>query len=221
MNSPLLASVGNRAIKTFRKDLLQILWAARGMDRYYFQARQSFHNYLEKFESLVESFNKKYGGVKLRIAKNTEEIELKIFLDEKNVSDCFANSASKIVGLQAIGASGFGAATVSDTAAFGNELERAKGSLYITYYSPQTGTTNIFLKYDRKEKKIQLVYTMEEIQNEPSPEFQLAAYYALSHSSYNEKIDLHDEAGTLGFSYIPYPAEKAKFHSKFNPSAGE
>lgn len=220
MDSPLLASIEKGAIKTFRKDLLQMLNAAKGMDKYYFEAKQDFHNYLEKFESLVEGFNKKYKGIKLKIVKKTEEMELKIFLDEKNVKDCFANSASKIVGLQAIGASGFGAATISDTAGFSDEVERAKSKLYITYYNPQTGTTNVFLKYDGKEKKVGLVYDMEEIQNEPSPEFQLAAYYALS-QGYNKKISLHDEAGTLGFSYIPYPAEKARFHRKFNPRAGE
>ena len=219
MDSPLLASIDKRAVKTFRKELLQMLRAAKGMDKYYFEAKQGFHNYLDKFESLVESFNKKYKGIKLKIVKKTEEMELKIFLDEKSVSDCFANSASKIVGLQAIGASGFGAAIISDAAAFGSELERAKGSLYITYYNPQTGTTNILLKFDKKEKKVELIYTIEEIQNEPSPEFQLVAYYALSRG-YNQKIDLHDEAGALGFSYVPYHAEKAKFHSKFNPHAG-
>ncbi|MBI2522887.1 hypothetical protein HYW19_00705 [Candidatus Woesearchaeota archaeon] len=220
MDSPLLASIDKGAIKTFRKDLLQMLNAAKGMDKYYFEAKHDFHNYLEKFESLVDGFNKKYKGIKLKIAKKTEEMELKILLNEKNVKDCFANSVSKIVGLQAVGASGFGAATISDTAAFSGEVERAKSKLYITYYNPQTGTTNIFLKYDGKEKKVELVYDIEEIQNEPSPEFQLAAYYALS-LGYSKKIDLHDEAGTLGFSYIPYPAEKAKFHRKFNPHAGE
>ena len=220
MDSPLLASIDKGAIKTFGKDLLQMLSAAKGMDKYYFEAKPDFHNYLEKFESLVEGFNRKYKGIKLRIAKKTEEIELKIFLNEKNVKDCFANSASKIVGLQAIGASNFGTATVSDTASFTDEVERAKTKLYITYYNPNTGTTNVFLKYDKKEKKVELIYDMEEIRNEPSPEFQLAAYYALSRG-YSKKIDLHDEAGTLGFSYTPYPAEKAIFHRKFNPRAGE
>ena len=105
MDSPLLASIGKGAIKTFRKDLLQMLSAAKGMDKYYFEGKQDFHNYLEKFESLVEGFNKKYKGIKLKIVKKTEEMELKIFLNEKGVKDCFANSASKIVGLQAIGAS--------------------------------------------------------------------------------------------------------------------
>ena len=220
MDSPLLASIDKGAIKTFRKDLLQMLSAAKGMDKYYFEAKQDFHNYLKKFESLVEGFNKKYKEIKLKIAKKTEEMGLTIFLNEKNVKDCFANSASKIVGLQAVGASGFGAATISDTAAFSGEVEKAKSKLYITYYNPQTGTANVFLKYDGKEKKVELVYDMEEIQNEPSAEFQLVAYYALSRG-YSKKIELHDEARTLSFSYIPYPAEKARFQRKFNPRAGE
>jgi hypothetical protein len=220
MDNPLFASIDKSAIKTLRKDLLQMLKAGKGMDRYYFEAKQDFDDYLKKFEALVDSFNKKYKGIKLKIVKKTEGMNLKIFLNEKSISSCFQNSASKIIGLQAVGTSSFGTATVSDTQSFSNEIERAKSKLYITYYSSKTGTTNIFLVYDKKEKKVELVYELEEIQNEPSPEFQIAAFYALS-KGHNKKIDLHDEAGTLGFTYMPYHADRGDYRRKFDPRSDD
>ena len=69
-------------------------------------------------------------------------------------------------------------------------------------------------------RRVETWNPVEEIRNEPSPEFQLAAYYALS-KGYNKKIDLHDEAATLGFSYIPYLTEKAGLHRKFDPNTSE
>ena len=122
--------------------------------------------------------------------------------------------------MQSIGISNFGAATVSDAEAFANELEKSKSKLYITYYSPQTGTSNVFLQYNRKGKKVELVYDIEEIENEPSAEFQLAAYYALN-QPYNKKINLHDEGATLGFSSVSSHVEKAEYFRKFDPHISE
>jgi len=109
---------------------------------------------------------------------------------------------------------------VSDQEAFANELEKTKNKLHITYYDPQTGTTNVFLQYDKKEKKVQLVYDMGEIENEPSPEFQLAVFYALN-QPYNKKINIHDEGATLGFDYVPTHAKKAEIFRKFDPYMSE
>ncbi|MDP7244092.1 MAG: hypothetical protein QF568_01985 [Flavobacteriales bacterium] len=216
MNNTLLASIDKKAINTFRKDLLQMLRIGKEMDRYYAESNQDVDIYMKKFNSLVESFNKKYKNIKLKMIKKTNEVDLKILLNEKSVRDCFENAASKIIGVQAIGTSNFGTAIVSDAEAFSNQLEKTKSKLYITYYSPQTGTTNVFLQYDKKEKKVELVYDIKEIENEPSPEFQLAAYYALN-QPYNKKINLHDEGATLGFSSLLSHVEKAEYFRKFDP----
>lgn len=220
MNNILLSSIDKKAISEFRKDLLQMLRLGKWIDRYYAGSHQDLDTYLQKFNSLIEMFNKKYKNLKLKLAKKTNEIDLKIFLNEKSVKDCFANSASKIIGLQSIGISNFGAAVVSDAEAFANELEKSKNKLYIAYYNPNTGTSNVFLQYDKKEKKVQLVYDSEEIENEPSAEFQLAAYYALN-QPYNKKMNLHDEGATLGFSSISSHVEKAEYFRKFDPHISE
>jgi hypothetical protein len=220
MNNTLLGSIGKKAINEFRKDLLQMLRLGKGMDISYAESNQDTGIYMKKFNSLVESFNKKYKNIKLKIVKKANEIDLKMLLNEKSARNCFENVASKIIGVQSVGVSGFGVATVSDAEAFSNELEKAKNKLYLTYYNPQTGTTNVFLQYDKKEKKVQLVYDFKEIENEPSPEFQLAAYYALNHE-YNKKINLHDEGATLGFSSMSKDVEKAEYFRKFDPHITE
>lgn len=220
MNNTLLASIDKKAINEFRKDLLQMLRLGKGIDRYYAEAQSDLDTYFKRFNSLIDIFNKKYKNLKLKAVKKTNEIDLKILLNEKNVRDCFETAASKIMGVQSIGTSKFGTAVVSDPGAFSKQVEKTKNKLYITYYSPQTGTTNVFLQYDKREKKVELIYDLEDIENEPSPEFQLAAYYALN-QPYNKKINLHDEGGTLGFLAIPGHEGKAEYFRKFDPHTGE
>ena len=153
MNNTLLASINKKAINEFRKDLLQMLRIGKEIDRYYAESQSDLDTYFKKFKSLIDSFNKKYKNLKLKMIKKTNEINLKIFLNEKSVRDCFENAASKIIGLQSIGKSKFGNAVVSNADAFTNELEKLKSKLYITYFNTQTGTSNVFLQYDKKEKK--------------------------------------------------------------------
>ncbi|MCH8003752.1 MAG: hypothetical protein IH934_03890 [Nanoarchaeota archaeon] len=220
MNNTLLASINKKAINEFRKDLLQMLRIGKEIDRYYAESQSDLDTYLKKFNSLINSFNKKYKNLKLKMIKKTTEINLKILLNEKSVRDCFENAASKIIGLHSIGKSKFGAAVASNADAFSKELENLKNKLYITYYNPQTGTSNVFLQYDKKEKKVELIYEIKEIENEPSPESQLAAYYALS-QPFNKKINIHDEGATLGFTSLLSHVEKAEYYRKFDPQISE
>ncbi|MFH0867964.1 MAG: hypothetical protein V1831_01505 [Candidatus Woesearchaeota archaeon] len=220
MNNTLLDSIDKKAISEFRKDLLQMLRIGKEIDRYYAESHSDLDTYMEKFKSLIELFNKKYKNLKLKAVKKTTSIGLKILLNEKDVTSCFANAASKLLGIQSVGASKFGVATVSDAEAFTNEVEKIKDKLYITYYNPQTGTSNVFLQYDKKEKEVELVYELKEIENEPSPEFQLAAYYSLN-QGYNKTVNIHDEGAALGFSSLLSHAEKAEYYRKFDPHINE
>lgn len=213
-NNGLLAGIEKKAISEFRKDLLEMLRIAAGMDRYYAESNQDFDSYLKKFDSLIEIFSKKYKGLKLKLVKKAETLELGILIDEKSVNDAFANSCSKIIGVQSIGANGFGKVMVSDPEAFAAELDKAKDKLYITYYNPQAGTSNVFMQNDKKSKKVRLIYDAD-IENEPSAEFQIAAYYALSRE-YSKNIKIDEEAATLGFSSWPDHNVKADYYRKFD-----
>ena len=85
----------------------------------------------------------------------------------------------------------------------------------MTFYNPQTGKSNVFLQYDKKRKKVELVYELDDIGNEPSAEFQIAAFYALQ--EYNKKIKLIEEADTLGFTLWPDHDVKVEYYRKFDP----
>jgi len=217
--SPLFVSIDKKGINEFRKDLLAILDIAKEMDRLYNEGKDEVDSYMKKFNSLINLFNKKYKNLILKLVKKTTSLELKILLNENNLKDAFANSASKIVGLQSIGTRTFGTAMVSDAANFSSQIEKAKDKLYITYYNPQAGKSTVFLQFDKKAKKVQLVYD-EDIENEPSAEFQIAAFYALN-EEYNKKIKLADEAATLGFTLWPNHEVKAKYFRKFDPHLTE
>ena len=220
MANGLLSSMDRKALSEFRKDLLQMLRIGKWVDKYYAESQSDLDIYIKKFNSFIESFNKKYKNIKLKLAIKTNEVSLRILLNEKDVKECFANSASKIAGVQSVGSSNFGTAAVLDAAAFARELEKAKSKLCITYHSPNTGTSNVFLQYDPKEKKVELFYELREIENEPNPEFQLAAYYALNEAC-NRKIDLGEEGAALGFFSIPTHVEKAELLRRFDPHIGE
>jgi len=215
----LLGNINRKSVNEFRKDLLEMLRIGKGLDEQYGELNQNVDAYIKKFDSLIKKFNKKYKNISLKLVKKTDKIELKLFLNEKSVKDAFANSASKVIGVQAIGTTKFDTAGVADAEIFTNELEKAKDKLYISYYNPQTGTSKVYLQYYKKAKKIQLVYNLEDIENEPSAEFQIAAYYACK--EYNKKIKLHEEAATLGFSLIPDHLVKRKNLEKHDPHLSE
>jgi hypothetical protein len=215
MESQLLITFSRKQISSFRDDLVQMVRIGKHMDRLYPLGHSDIDQYLNKFSKLVEIFNKKYKGIKFKIAKKSDELQLKLFLNEKSIKDCFSKSASKIVGLQSAGKSKFGAAVVSDSATFSKQLQEAKNKLYLTYYDPELGVSSLLLKYDKSEKKVQVIYNIEEIEYEPSPEFQVAAFYALSQKP-NDKLNIYSEGSTLGFDFVPTHAEKAEWYRDFD-----
>ena len=219
-DASLLGSINKKEVSEFKKDLLEMLRIGIGLDKSFDDSRMNEGTSINKFDSLIKEFNKKYKNLKLKLLRKIDKIELKILLNEKNVKDAFGNSASKIIGVQSIGSSKFGTVMVSDVDKYTNELEKAKDKLFITYYNPNTGSSNVFLQYDNKEKKVQLVYDSEDMENETSSEFQIAAYYALS-QGHNKKIKLHDEAITLGFSEFPDHLVKRKYLEKHDPHLSE
>jgi len=153
VDGTLLGNIDRKSISEFRKDLLEMLRIGKELDEQYGESNQDIEVYIKKFDSLIKKFNKKYKNITLKFVKKIDKIELKIFLNEKTVKDAFANSASKVIGVQAIGTSKFDTAGVADAKIFTNELEKAKDKLYISYYNPQTGTSKVYLQYDRKAKK--------------------------------------------------------------------
>ena len=92
--SPLFASIDKKSINEFRKDLLDILGIAKEMERLYNEGKDEVDSYMKKFNSLINLFNKKYKNLILKLVKKTTSLELKMLLNENNLKDAFANSAS-------------------------------------------------------------------------------------------------------------------------------
>jgi hypothetical protein len=219
-SSALLQSINKRDINEFRKDLLGMLRVVGGLDVAYGRSNLDVTDDIKQFESLIKSFNKKYKNLKLKLIKKVGKIELKILLSEKSVKDVFENSASKIMGLQSIGVSSFGAVMTSDPDSFTKEINKIKNKLYMVYGGSQNGPTKVFLAYDKKAKKVQLAYDLRDIEIELNAEFQIAAYYALN-EGYNKKIKIYEEAAMMGFSLWPDHNVKSAYFHKFYPHSGE
>lgn len=218
-NGGLLSNIDKKSIKEFRNDFFGILRIAKEIDRSFSVNNPDADIYMKKFQSLIQTFNKKYKILNLKLTRRTDRIELKILIDEKNLKELFANSASKISGLQSIGVSNYTDAPISNAEQFTNEMEKIKEKLYIYYVMPNSGPSKLFFCYDSKSKKIELSYD-EDIESEPSAEFQIAAYYALSKGC-NNKIKIEQEASTLGFSLWPDHSTKKRYFEKFDPHFSE
>ena len=215
----LLANISSKAINEFKKDLFGFLRAAKEIDKSFSKSHSDVDIYLKKFESLIQSFNKKYKNLQLKLIKKTDRIELKMLINEKSAKDAFANSASKILGLQSIGTSNYTDAPMSSTAQFTDEIAKIKDKIYIYYLIQNSGPSKLFLCYDGKAKKTELVYD-DEIETEQSAEFQVAAFYALN-DGYNNKMKIDHQASMLGFSLWPGHLTKEKYFTKFDPHFSE
>lgn len=211
----LLSSFGKKDILQFSKDFMEMSRLSKELDKAYGESDSDVDLYFKKFEGLIKKFNKKYKGITLKAEKKAEELETQIILSEKSLKETFANSASKIQGLQAVGIRTFGELTTENPEQVQGLLEKAKDNLYLTY-SIQSGRSNVILTYNKKSKKAQLVYSLEDIENTSTPEFQIAAYYALKKES-DKKIKIYEEASMLGFSGWPDHHEKRRTLEKFDP----
>jgi len=199
----------------FKKDFLQLMRISFGIDRYYRRAEKLVDKYLPKYNLLIELFNKKYNNLRLKLKKDSEKIELGIFINEKDVKDAFSGAAGKIEGLKAIGAEKFNVANVENSEKFAKELMKVKDEIYISY-----NTGNIHLEYNKKEKMAELHYEHEEISDEKNPGFKLLSYYALK-DGYDNSIGIYEKGAEFGFYDLLTETEKDEWLDKFNPRFGE
>ena len=215
-NNDLLSGISQKDIKVFSKDFSQLLRVASEIDKYYAEWKQDIDKYLPKFEEFVNLFNKKYKNIKVKVLKKIDGINVKVLLNEKTVKELFNNCASRIIGLKSIGTKNFGAADITETGKFADEIDKIKDSVYLTYYLPETGIYSVFLSKSKNEKMVELHWEIKESVNEPSPDFRICAYYALK-DGYNKKSKLFDEGGTFGFTNLLTRKERHEWLHKFNP----
>lgn len=215
-NGDLLADINPSDIAVFRKDFMQMMKVGSELDRYWEEAQRELDNYIPKFEKLVEQFNRKYKGIRIKTKRTVENYNTRIFIKSRDVREFFAESASKIPGLRAIGRASFNQIEVNDAEKFARFLDSLMDKIFITYTGTENGTSSLAAVLDRQQKMIELIYNLPELMNEASAVFKVCAFYALK-DGFDRKIEICGNASTFGFFNLLNEIEKREWYDKFNP----
>ena len=202
-------------LAAFHKDFSELIRVAYGIDLDYRKPRSNLDDYLPKFKSLVSKFSKKYPAVSFKIQKTPERIMLRIFLKEKDIKEIL-KTASKIAGLKSLGLGGFDEISVSDNAAISRLFEEIEDSVYLSYNGVNNENNTLVLKFDKKQKAVEIIYDFDTVSGRYNPEFKLIAYYSLK-AGYKKDIDVHTMAAVFAFYEVLTEDEKNKALKRFNP----
>lgn len=215
----LLDSIEKMAVHEFKKDFVEIIRVALGMDKYYGDSKVDISKHLEDYESLIKRFNDKYPGLFLKVVRTSEDLKLKILIKNvKNIQEVFSNAA-KITGIKSIGLESFGEVDI-DNPQLAATLEKAKDRLYISYYDADKGSNTIFIEYSEKDKMIEVMYEKSDMIDDKSPEFKLCAFYAVK-EGYDQSIGLTEHWAKFGFLDYLESTEKNKWLDRFQPDFTE
>ena len=69
-NNNLLSEFSPSDIAHFKKEFMQMVKVGAEIDRYWQEAQRDLNTFIPKFEKLVELFNKKYKGIKVKTRKS-------------------------------------------------------------------------------------------------------------------------------------------------------
>ena|SRR3989344_4310484 len=215
-NNDILSEFSSADVNHFKKDFTQMIKVGAEIDRYYGEAQHDLDIFIPKFEALVEKFNKKYKGLKIKTRRLVDSYKVRIFVKERDVKEFFAKTASRIPGLKSVGRTGFNQVDISDAEKFARFLDSVLNKVYISYSDPENGTSTIAAFADSKEKMIELIYSPVEIMNDNSAGFRICAFYALS-SGFDKKIEVYGDASAFGFYNLLDEFERREWYDKFNP----
>lgn len=216
----LISTLDKKDFLVFKKDFLQLIRVAYGMNDYYIKSDIMATRYMPAYENLIKLFNRKYPCLKLKIFRK-DSLKLELFIKEKKpLKEVFIESAAKIPGLKSIGSESFDAADVSESGKFSNELENIRNKVHIAYDSDEKTPYLVFLKSNKKSGTIQVKSTIDEMLDEHNPNFKLCAYYALK-KKHNKKIKLFENAAKLGFISALTDDELKNILNNFNPLMNE
>ena len=215
-NNDILSEFSSADVNHFKKDFTQMIKVGAEIDRYYGEAQHDLDIFIPKFEALVEKFNKKYKGLKIKTRRLVDSYKARIFVKERDVKEFFAKTASRIPGLKSVGRTGFNQVDISDAEKFARFLDSVLNKVYISYSDPENGTSTIAAFADSKEKMIELIYSPVEIMNDNSAGFRICAFYALS-SGFDKKIEVYGDASAFGFYNLLDEFERREWYDKFNP----
>ncbi|MBI1936179.1 hypothetical protein HYS31_07085 [Candidatus Woesearchaeota archaeon] len=214
-NHDILSEFSPPDIAHFKKDFMQMVKVGEEIDRHYGKAHHDLDILIPKYAKLAEIFNRKYKGLKIKARKTIDSFKVRLFVNERNVKDFFANSASGIPALKSIGR-GAGQIDVGDAERFASFLDSATDKISISYSDIESGTSALTAVYDRKERMVEVICSVSDLLSESSAGFRICAYYALK-SGFDRKIEIYGDASTFGFSNLLDEIEKREWYDRFNP----
>lgn len=215
-NNSILSEFSPSDIAHFRKDFTQMMKVGAEIDTYYAEAKRDLDVLIPKYGKLVDKFNKKYKGVKIKTKKSIDSFKVRLFVKSRAIQEFFAESAAKIPGLKAVGRNNFGQVDVNDADKFAKFLDSMLDRAYLSYMDSESGTSTFIAALDSREKMIEIIASPAEIMNENSAAFKVCAYYALR-GGFDKKIEIYGDASTFGFSSLLDEIEKREWYDKFNP----
>lgn len=182
----------------FYRDFTTLTRAVAGIDRAYQLGRANADTFIPKFRKVLSLFNKKYKDISLALRRTPSSAELRISLiGEQSLQSLFANSASRIRGLSAVGLKKFNEVPVNEQDRLEKTLSRMGKKAYVSYIDPDTAAaSNIMI--EKHGKHFLVVCDHRDFLRKNSPEFRLCAYYALRRP-YNRKTDILGPASSFGF----------------------
>jgi len=194
----LLNSINTRHVDEFRKDLKLILSLTEEIDKQYDLAYDGLDRNMEIYEKTIDSFNKKYSGVKL-VCKQTT-IQCKLFVYFKNETDLLniLKSAAKIAGISRIGTSETFNVEASDAAGVQKMQEyiATKHKLFVSYQGYKNKA--LMFIFDKLNKMVELCFDKDEVCKN-CPDFFIMCYYAVR-DGIDKTIRLGDISRTFGYA---------------------
>ncbi len=196
---PSLDQADLSGMKEFYTDFTTLIRAGVGIDHAYGKGQLNADISVPKFRKVLALFNKKYKDICLTLKRNPSSMELQIsFLGEQSLQTLFANSASHIKGLSALGLKGFDEVPITEQGKLEKTLSNMGKRVYVSYTDAESNSTSKFM-IERHGRHFLLVCDRKHIFLRNLPEFILCAYYALRHP-YNRKIDVNGPASAFGIS---------------------
>lgn len=213
----LTSQLDAKSLKEAYKDIWQIMRIHATFQREYARGQADITDLQIKYNNLIKKANKKYKGLFFKLQRTSDDIKLRIFIrKDKTIKDVFLNSASKINGLKSIGTKSLGEIDISHSDEFNKKLENAKSILFISYSTADFGTQTLILEHNKNQKMVELLYDIDNIQNEAEPDFKIFSYYALS-EGYDDKIDLYKLGAQIAIPDLLYYKDRKEYLEKFDP----
>ncbi|MDP2749253.1 MAG: hypothetical protein Q8O89_00290 [Nanoarchaeota archaeon] len=185
----LLKNINPDNLRAFHEDFSALMKMTRGIDEAWVGGDNEFYDLFEIFKEYVQKFNEKYPGLLVE-AENTMDhgFRLSIFFpNEKSLISLFDNVASKIAGLEKIGAEPDDMLKVS-IENVKQVMDFVKNKLILFY--ERRGATSVIVELDKKKKMPELIFNKQSIENKEDPEFIICAHYALK--DFKKDVDLKE-----------------------------